>query len=94
MSCHNADVSTYPPDTLALFASASRLLLSGVFVHPERGTLTTRATKRDLDGQFDMDMGNDTAAIDIDELLAMASLDMGKEGRMWSHEDRVGRRNV
>jgi hypothetical protein len=81
-------------DTFAIFASASKLLLSGVFVDPDKGTLSRIPRKRDLDGQFDMENGNDTAAIDVDELLAMASLDMGKEGRMWSFEDRVGRRNV
>jgi hypothetical protein len=81
-------------DTLALFGSASDLLLRGVFVEPDTGKLTkTAPAKRGLDSDFDMDPINATAAVDIDALLARAAVTMGREGRRWTLPDRLGRRN-
>jgi hypothetical protein len=81
-------------DTLALFGSASDLLLRGVFVESDTGKLTkTAPAKRGLDSDFNVEPFNATAAVDIDALLARAAVTMGKEGRRWTLPDRLGRRN-
>jgi hypothetical protein len=68
------------------------LLLRGLFVESNTGRLTRTAPgKRDLDGDFDMDPFNATAAVDIDALLARAAVTVGKEGRRWTWSDRLGR---
>jgi hypothetical protein len=78
-------------DSLALFASASELLLRGTTVDKDTGKLTTTAaTKRSIDD--DLSVGNATAAVDIDALLARAAMTIGLEGREWKVEDRLGRR--
>jgi hypothetical protein len=47
-----------------------------------------------LGNGFSPEIGNASEAIDIDQLLARAEMMIGREGREWKHEDRVGRRNA
>jgi hypothetical protein len=68
---------------------------SGQCFVDENGRLTsTPVVKRASDNDFGLGAGNASEAIDIDELLARAAIMIGKEGREWKHEDRVGRRDV
>jgi hypothetical protein len=81
-------------DSIALFGSASEMFLraEAMYVNDD-GTLSSRQpTKRGLEDGFGLNVANITEGVDVNVLLAKVAI--GKEGREWTVEDRIGRRNM